>query len=261
MTLQRTNGLAIHAFPASQLGVYAPELHGSYTPNAVVPQRAQDALAATGALAVLDGPMFTVCGTRAGASGDEYERASCARPDFLLYDGTASAPVNLPSRRTSDGMTLSVLRGGTVAVSAGARPAPQALVAVQLYPELVRGGRNMANPARDTDRTQRAALGTLADGTLVFVVSDPMGMYEFARRLVAFGVKEAGYTDGGGSGRIATRAGEVAGNSKNRPVAAWLLDRGPSGTSAGAQSSAGAWIFGAALLATGLWVARNEGYL
>lgn len=169
-----------------------------------------DAARATGAEAILDGSMYSDIG------------GGLARPRFLMIDSANG--VNIQSRQSTDGMTISVI-GNVAYPRRGASALQGASVAVQLYPEILRGGQNVTNPARDADTDWRAALGIRHDGMLGFAVGIA-SMFTFARRLRDLGFVDAGYTDGGDSTFLSNRQGQWAGAHNHRAVASWLLDIG-----------------------------------
>lgn len=227
--IERVGSLSLLRFAPSSLGVFAP----SIGPNQTRPTTAQEALAA-GALAALDGPMFTRCdaGGLTGTDAQRYAQSRCSRVDYRLYD--AASGVSVSSRHPTDGATFSVV-GGAAVVRLGDAPADGASVAVQCYPHIVRRGANIASQVNDTTRTWRAALCVMRDGSMAFALM-AAGMRTFAEALVDAGVLEGGYTDGGGSGRIAT-ADEYVGASEDRRVGSWLVVRGPGGGGSGGGSS------------------------
>lgn len=202
------NGLTILLFPASMLSVYA-ETSGS---NRASPLNYSQALAATQAEAVLDGPMFDKCD-----SGQPYSQQTCGEVLYRHYDLSG---INIPSSFPDRGITISVLGNGTARAARGADVAAGAKVAVQLYPELVWDG----EPSRvsDVDVKTRAALAIMSDGRLAFVVAQPMTMPQFARLLAQAGAVYAGYTDGGGSASMATND-YYAGSTEHRRVVTWLF--------------------------------------
>lgn len=208
----RHGAVTAYLFPAVRLGAVAlvsgsniRRIHGSLV------------LSETKAAATLDGSMYTDIGS------------GLARGRFLLYD--QQQRLSIPSRAPSDGMTISV-REGIAHASSGSTVFPGSTVAVQLYPELVRSGRNVANPARDASSDWRAALGIFRDGRLGFAVGIA-SMRAFASDLRAMGFTEAGYTDGGDSTLLAFEDGQWIGDPHHRAVATWLIDRGESEQSSG----------------------------
>lgn len=229
--MELINGIYLYRLAPSSLGIYTPP----FTGIRAVPVTASKALADTGARAVLDGPMFAFCGS--------LPREQCVQAVYLLHD--IRRGVHVPSTRPDDGMTL-VVTGGAVSVLNRAAMAGD--VAVQLYPELIRGGRVVASRTRDPERVWRAALGW--DGRSLVFAAGIAPMYEFATKLRAIGLVEAGYTDGGGSAKIATPSGRV-GDHEDRPKAAWLID-GPS-VSPLPPSSKNSWMVPAAVAAAVYW--------
>ena len=218
-------GVTAHLFPPSRLGVYAVvegsnlrRLHGT------------KALSDTGAAVALDGSMYSDIGS------------GLARPRFLMMDQARG--VLIETRSPSDGMTISV-KNGVASANTDAVVTPGATVAVQLYPELVRSGRNMANPLRDTSVVWRAALGIFRDGNLGFAVG-VSSMYTFAQHLSEMGFVHAGYTDGGDSTLMAFRDGSWVGDREHRAVSSWILDNGST------SSETNSGDMGAVLAAIGL---------
>lgn len=242
--IERIGSLSLLRFAPSALGVFAP----SIGPNQSRPTTAADALAA-GALAAIDGPMFSRCDSGlTGTDAQRYAQSQCSRVDYRLYD--AAAGVSVSSRHPTQGATFSVVNGAAV-VRLGDAPADGATVAVQCYPHIVQRGANIASRVNDTDRTWRAALCVMRDGSMAFAVM-VASMRTFAEALVDAGVLEGGYTDGGGSGRLATTE-EVVGAGENRRVGSWLIVRGPGGGAGGAGggSSSGGVLLPVLLLGAG----------
>lgn len=120
-------------------------------------------------------------------------------------------------------MTISVVNGEAF-VTSGSTIARGADVAVQLYPSLVRNGQNIASRSTDAERTWRAALVMLDKKTLAFAIGQRVSMYEFAEALIAAGARDAGYTDGGGSTSLWSKANATRfGSAENRAVPSWLV--------------------------------------
>ena len=243
--IERVGSLSIVRFSPGDLGVFAPSLGGDRSR----PTTAAQAIEATGALAVLDGPMFSRCDSGlTGTDAERYAQSQCARVDYLLHDEQGAS---VESSYPSNGATFSVV-DGRVVVQPGAGMAPGAAVAVQTYPQIVRRGENIASSSRDTDRTWRAALALFDDGNLGFAIQQS-SMHAFGAALEAAGAVEAGYTDGGGSGLLATSDGQRVGSSENRRVGSWLIIR-PR------RSSSGLALFGAgALIAAAILAFRTKG--
>lgn len=176
----------------------------------VRPLRASDALTMS-TRAVVNGPMFSKC-----VPGDSYDAQQCERIAYVLrIDGT-----RFPGRHPGDGCTLSIVGG----VASFDEPAPvDASIVVQLAPCLVRRGRAIAQASTPSNlsTTWRAGVALLPSGELAFAVSySPLQQFADAleRDLDA---SAAGYTDGGGSARLAEH-GAAIGSRENRPVASWL---------------------------------------
>lgn len=198
--------------------------NGQVTPLTAAEARARR----PGAAAVIDGPMFEKC----AGEPDSYARYQCAQLDYRLLDRAAG--IDVPGRYPTRGMTLSIVDGRPVVLD-GSNTPPGAGFAVQLYPPLVRGSRNVATAALNRSQVYRAGIGVLPDGSIV-LAEGSMSMYQFAETLRALGVVDAGYTDGGGSARIELQDGERAGSSENRRVASfiaaarqWLAGEPPPG--------------------------------
>lgn len=206
---QLPSGLVLIRFPASWLQPYVRPVAGASRTYERV--RGSAAMAAVpGAIAALDGSMYDDLG---GGRADL---------NFLV-----SAPGILdPGDFDARGVTVNVLRDGRVVWTRGAAIASGARTSVQLYPSLVESGRNVQNPARDTDWNWRAAIVEFAPGELAFAIQRAP-MHEFANALVREGAQWAGYTDGGGSGRALVRASDGSitrfGSTEDRAVPLWLL--------------------------------------
>lgn len=219
---ERHGSLWLARFHPSRLGVFAPSLGTDRSR----PSTAAEALGATGAEAVLDGPMFARCdpaGSLTGTDEEKYAQSQCSRVEYRLYSPVDQ--VDIATRYPSQGMTISVVDGEAV-VRSGAQVASGASVAVQLYPPLVREGRVVTTSSLNTDRVTRAGLAVMRDGQLAFVLGNGMSMTDFATAIAAAGGVDAGYTDGGGSGRIQYANGEYHGSSRDRRVGSWLFIRG-----------------------------------
>jgi hypothetical protein len=164
--------------------------------------------------------MFSEC------SAGGYAAYTCGDARFLLFD--AAAGVRVASGEPSVGVTVAVDPAGRVSwTRGGAGVPPGARAAVQLYPSLLEDGEVTASGAGEgAEVTWRAALGQLNDGRLAFAVMRA-AMPAFALALRRAGFRWAGYTDGGGSARVATRAG-AWGSSEDRRVPAWLVARAPA---------------------------------
>lgn len=212
-----TRGVNFAAFDPSWLGVWAEPLSASHTK----PHSPSEALAMSGAKAVLDGPMFEHC-----SGGDSDVTSQCDVIRFLQFDASRGLSFGGDSPRA--GVTISVVGGRAVAAS-GASPASGASVAVQLYPALVLGGRNVASNASGTNGNSegRAGLAILSDGRVAFC-DGFLDMEGFANALISVGATDAGYTDGGGSTALWLEDGTMYGASEHRRVATWLT-ASPSG--------------------------------
>jgi hypothetical protein len=213
-----SNGLILLAFHPMELGLYADVRSG----NRAVPHTAAEALYASGAEAVLDGPMFEKCDP-----SRSYLEQACGIPSYRHFDLSS---VDIPTSYPNRGVTISVLQNGNTQAVTGSAVPPNARVSVQLYPELVRNGRVVGT--RDDGPASRAALAVLRDGRMAFVVSQPMSMPEFSEALVAAGALYAGYTDGGGSTSLQT-TGFYAGSREHRRVITWLVAKARPSPSAG----------------------------
>ena len=149
---------------------------------------------------------------------------------YGALDGASGRLV--PSRFPARGITLSVVKGVARAAE-GWRPAPGATVAWQGYPTLVRGGRNVASHAIDTERVGRCAVAILAGGDLVLATATRAGMWEFAEALRAAGAVEAAYSDGGGSTVLLSRDRSAPWrwapdpNLTERPLASFVASANP----------------------------------
>lgn len=243
--LERVGSLSLVRFDPSALDVFSPSLGNNHSR----PTTSEEALD-SGALVVVDGPMFSRCDSASltGTDAQRYAASQCSRVDYLLYGPNVSIRSTYPS----NGATFSVV-GSDVVVRSGNEADPAARVAVQTYPHIVRRGEVIASQDRDTSRTWRVALVLLEDGQLAFAIM-AASMYDFARALAAIGAVEAGYLDGGGSGRIATSEGELVGSSENRRVGAWLVVRPPASGPAGA----GLLVALAAAAGVAWWASRRR---
>lgn len=209
--IQQHHGLYWHFFEPNQLGLYAiPAGNGEFSPITAsrVLQDVPDAEA------VLDGPMFSNC----DPDGRGYSASTCGNPGYLSRDSRIS--LNEPSDHGARGGTLSVVANEAAFHPRAEAPA-SAHVAIQGYPTLVVRGQPTQGLV-DLDTRWRCALAKMSDGRMAFVCG-AMSMPLFAQKLAESGVSDAVYTDGGGSARLATRDGQWAGDSENRPVPLWIV--------------------------------------
>ncbi len=194
-------GLVLVLFPPSWLGVELDDTDGD-TSTGERPETLRQVLARLpDVVAAIDGPMFEV------ADGKPYTTSGHARLLYRYLDRRRG--VDVPSRYLDRGATLAVI-GGRAVWTRGGRETSGAEFAVQGFPELLFEGANVANAARDTDVTGRAALVLAADGRVGFAVARA-SMYGFAELLRTVGsasVRHAVYLDGGGSTALALRGEE-----------------------------------------------------
>lgn len=211
-------GLFAVAFPAPWLRVYQP----------LAPMTGREFLAAhPEAVACVDGSMFGFC---AGEPHD-YNLFSCGSVDYGFFDGVTRALQR--SRYPGRGGTV-IVEGSRARAASGWRAADlaRADLAWQGYPELVRDGAVVQNPASDAGRTARAGAGILADGRVCFgAMTAPMHAFALAAR--AIGATDFFYGDGGGSACVAVRvpggvAVEPAGGLDSRRVPSFLAAVSPA---------------------------------
>lgn len=243
-TVTTTGGLTIAAFPASWLRAWARSIGGNHT----LPSSADEALVSGDAVACLDSVMFTICDDPAGTTESaRYAVSQCASPNYGLHDPETGLSIDAGS--PDEGVTIAVVNG--VASAYGGATMPDgATFAAQLYPPLVRNGVVVASNTGDNATAEwRAALCILNDGRCAFAVA-AKDMVSFATALLAAGATECGYSDGGGSARLAVAGGPVYGASENRRVAAWFLARPPTAPGDGSAALA---VVGMTALATGAY--------
>lgn len=205
--LDRVTGpgdLVLVAFAPSWLGVELDDTDGDRR-TGERPETLRQVLARMPDVrAAIDGPMFEI------ADGKPYTSSGKARLLYRYLDRRRG--VDVASRYPDRGATLSVTGTGIAVWSRGAREAPDAVFALQGFPELLRDGANVANPARDADVTGRAALVRLGDGRVGFAAGRA-SMHGFAsalRGLATVQVTDAVYLDGGGSTALAARGADGA---------------------------------------------------
>lgn len=137
------------------------------------------------------------------------------------------------SRLASRGITLSIVNGRAV-VKPGNVVEPQASVAVQLYPTLVQGGRNVGSGEVESSV---AGLGVTADGRLVSVVAASGSLRQLADELIRRGAIAAGYTDAGSSAALYVRGegwrGVHARGATGPTLPGWLVFTSGGGGSGG----------------------------
>jgi len=183
---------------------------------------AQAAPLAPGHVALIDGSMFRAIGAQRSGESDTayYRRVDRGMTNFRLVDRAAG--IDVASRRARGGGTIWVKPPGGVSVQSGDAVAADAAFAVQLYPPLVRNGAVVASNVGSNAQTNwRAGIGVMGDGRLVFAVGRK-SMTDFARAMLVAGARDAGYTDGGGSGLVQLANGSRYGSSENRPVPVWI---------------------------------------
>ncbi len=150
--------------------------------------------------AVMDGAMFRPC----DGEPNDYARYQCGQVDYAVLDALtgAFAVPRYPER----GLTFLVYSDGAVQVREGVAPAwwGTPWLAWQGYPALLENGTNVASRTRDTNRTERAALGRHASGDLLFV-SGVDSMYGFTESARAVDILDMAYGDGGQSRFVAVR--------------------------------------------------------
>ena len=194
--------LLLLAFDARWLGIECDDTDGNRA-TAERPETGREVMARMpNVVAVLGGPMFSP------EDSSDYARYQRARLLYRYLDRRRN--ITVPTRHPERGATLSVDSVGRVTVLDGAREADGAIWAVQGYPEVLREGRIEASDRADTNVTGRAALCALSDGRVAFAIAR-CGMADFGRVLVALRmegdtrVRDAIYTDGGGSTCLALR--------------------------------------------------------
>lgn len=154
------------------------------------------------AWAALDGAMFSVL------DGRGYDTTRSVRLDYTAIDpktGT-SAPGRYPDR----GATV-VVANGKARVHEGGSPVDWlgAEVVWQGYPAIIEDGVVTATTARNTDRTERAAVAVI-DETKLALVSGIGTMHGFAQEVAAaIRPRWLIYTDGGQSRALAVRVGDT----------------------------------------------------
>lgn len=215
------------AFPATWLGFELDESDGNPA-TAERPETGRQVLARMPrVVALLDGAMFELPG-----GGTDYAHASGARLLYRYLDRRRG--IDRPTRYPDRGATLSVTPDGHATMMDGAREVIGATFAAQGYPEVIRAGRVEASAERNTDAVGRAALCLLDDGRVAFAVGRA-SMRAFGEALLGLSgvrVRDAVYTDGGGSTTLALR-GEGGGlviahglDARRLPV--YLLAEPPS---------------------------------
>lgn len=186
----RTVGpLKVVSFPPQDLRLEVDLLDG----RATRPETAAQVIDRIRPDAICAGPMFEFF-----QSGSNYATYDIARLIYRYLDVQSS--VNVASSYPTRGGTISVV-GNVAAFNRGDGIQPGSTVAIQGYPSLVEEGRNVANASIDTHAEGRCAVGILNTGEVFFALAT-LGMYEFARQLIAAGAMWAIYTDGGGSATL-----------------------------------------------------------
>lgn len=245
--------LVIVVFPARWLALEVDDTDGNPR-TAERPETAADVWRRIPeAVALVDGPMFSV------ADGRPY--SSSERSNLLYRYLDTKRRVDVPSSYPERGATLSVDAEGNASMMRGAAELRGAVFAVQGYPEVIRRAENVGSHDNDTNTTTRAALVLLSDGRVGFAISRSgiraMGdLLLRARTSNGATVSDAVYTDGGGSMALALRgpggSDLVAENMTGRRLPVFVLAIPPRGDGGG--SSPGWWwgAFGTVAAGTGL---------
>lgn len=234
--LQTVEGLHLLAFDPRDLGLYAAALNAD---GSVMPTTAADALAASGASVVIDGPKFEICsGQPAGSNQVErYRLSGCDKLSYLHHDPAHGLTFAGASATLHRGAVLAVMNDGSVQFVAASDRASVATadvrVAVQGDPVLVVNGVAQAMVHTDSNDSivWRVAVGVMRDGQLAFALGQAT-LGAFAQKLVAAGFVNAIYTDGGGSASMLLADGTRIGASENRRVASWLTVGAAGGSDA-----------------------------
>jgi hypothetical protein len=224
----QTQGRVRYLLVPPRLALIGAPLAG-VAPQAFGPKtmaQARDGAAGIAPLALVDGPMFSVCGAenerRAGETdAQRYRRYTCGRPDYRLLD--TARGIDVAGRFPTRGATFSVMANGAVSVASGNVVAPGAAVAVQGYPPLVRDGVNVAsNVGPNAERNWRVALCLAPDGNLAFAAGSE-DMVSFGVDLRAAGFRQAVYLDGGGTARVLrVQSGAFIGSTEDRRAPLWI---------------------------------------
>lgn len=240
MELRTVGGLHLVLFAPSELGVYAKPVTGGFAPISPM-----TVLQDSGAQAAINGNMFDTCAGQDLPSDNagHYRQSVCDIPEYMVRDGNLSAPGIYPTR----GATISVVDGAAV-VMRGANAPSNARVAIQGYPTLVLEGQRQdtAHGGSNVERVYRSMLARMNDGQLALVAGVGT-MDSIGDAMIAAGVRDAIYLDGGGSTWLQTTEGGAYGASERRPVPSWVVVR-KSGASLGGPIAAGAAV------ALGLWL-------
>ncbi len=188
------------------------------------------------AVVAIDGPMFeTTIGT----------------DRFGVFDSVTGA--DHASSVPQEGLTVSVEQGQGRGAYGWAVPA-RASVAVQTWPSLVRDGRAVYHDtASNRERVWRAGMGVHRDGRIVLVVLVG-SMADLADRMVAEGILNGGYLDGGHTVAldVRDRLRRVHTAPDGAAVPTWILAMPPTGVQAQVRGLGGstlqyvAWALGGA---------------
>lgn len=215
------------AFPPSWLGFELDDTDGDAR-TAERPETGREVLGRLPrVVALLDGPMFELV-----EGGTNYAASRGSRLLYRYLDRRHG--INVATRYPERGATVSVTPEGRVSVVSGAGEVEGAVFACQGYPELIRDGRLVARDVVNTDRVGRAALCVLDDGRVAFAVGRAP-MAEFGRALLnlqGVRVRDAIYTDGGGSTTLALRGEggrlEIAQGLDSRRLPVYILAEPPA---------------------------------
>jgi len=209
-----------YSLDPSRLGIYAEPLDRSH-PDRMRPLKASEVMGRRKDIrAAINGAMFDYCPT----SPHNYPQATCYSAVYRLRD-KKHRDLDVVGTHPSDGITIAVVDGRASFATGNTVPAG-ATIAAQLWPPMLVNGHDVTNQQLNTDRVWRSAMGIDRSGKIVFAITQN-SMTGMAAEMLAHGVVNAGYTDGGGSARLAVRGRPEIGHSENRKVGLWFVDEDP----------------------------------
>lgn len=220
----RNNHLVIAKMPPLQFGAVAHVVK-TKSLNSTRPMRASEVLAAhPEVLICLNGAQF-LNGSDHPHGKNQVETYRMSQRNVMAFRlRDLAADIDIPGSR-HDGSCFSVTPDGVVHTGRGDDFADGSIAGYQGYPTLVLNGKPC--PTSYKHIVWMSACGVTTDHR-VFLAVDVTSMDAFKRTLIAHGAQQVYYTDGGGSGRMASRDW-VAGHPEDRPVASWLAVIAPGG--------------------------------
>lgn len=205
-------GMALRNIGALEFPARA--LHLARYPSPVRPARVLEDH--PNALAVAAGPMYGHTASRPCGGG--------VKPCTRWYEPARG--IDLPAAIADAGITISIV-GGEASARSKNQIAPEANVALQLYPTITWEG---AARGTSTGESSVAGLGLLRDGNLLYLVASGGSPQALGSEFVARNAVAAGYTDAGSSAALYVRdEGFRGAHARDPKLPGWLVIEDTSG--------------------------------